>query len=558
MKTAIIYCRVSSKKQEKEWESLENQEKACRVFCKNNNMQILWVYKEAFTWKNSIRPLFDEAINNWIINQINYFIIFDIDRFSREWYWVYTQIKNRLADNNIELRDSKNVIQKSNMIYSDDVVDMNQYKWNKNNSSKYAEVFLSTHAEEEGLKILQRTIPREIQLEKQGYKVRQSNFWYKNKKIEAWVWKKTIQIPDEIESKWIIDIFETKANWILTDKEIVDILNIKWYRSRNWKKLNIKTLNKYIEMPIYAWIVVWKWTWYKPVIAPYSWLVSIKLWNEANNWKFFIHKNWKDIIIENNPLRKKAQKTDEEILIFKWLVRYEDYAMRSYIKKWNVYYREWSKCTTRFNISQKLLIEKFEENISSYNLPDFLKEGLKDWFIPFFNNQQKSNEQNEKIIDKEIKKLIEENKNLVRKNWAWKISDELMEEMIKENNLETEDLKIQLSKIKQNKDFISLKVAELIKVLLDTETLWKSWKLDWKWKVLKMLVDELYFDDEKGLNIQENELYETVRLLKNVEWHPHSIESTNLWENVFVQNFFQKIQDDYNNLYNKCKFFLNE
>jgi len=419
MKTAIIYCRVSSKKQEKEWESLENQEKACRVFCKNNNMQILWVYKEAFTWKNSIRPLFDEAINNWIINQINYFIIFDIDRFSREWYWVYTQIKNRLADNNIELRDSKNVIQKSNMIYSDDVVDMNQYKWNKNNSSKYAEVFLSTHAEEEGLKILQRTIPREIQLEKQGYKVRQSNFWYKNKKIEAWVWKKTIQIPDEIESKWIIDIFETKANWILTDKEIVDILNIKWYRSRNWKKLNIKTLNKYIEMPIYAWIVVWKWTWYKPVIAPYSWLVSIKLWNEANNWKFFIHKNWKDIIIENNPLRKKAQKTDEEILIFKWLVRYEDYAMRSYIKKWNVYYREWSKCTTRFNISQKLLIEKFEENISSYNLPDFLKEGLKDWFIPFFNNQQKSNEQNEKIIDKEIKKLIEENKNLVRKNWAW-------------------------------------------------------------------------------------------------------------------------------------------
>lgn len=39
--TSIIYCRVSTNKQKKDWESLENQEKVCRNFCQRNNIQVL-------------------------------------------------------------------------------------------------------------------------------------------------------------------------------------------------------------------------------------------------------------------------------------------------------------------------------------------------------------------------------------------------------------------------------------------------------------------------------------------------------------------------------------
>lgn len=64
MKKAVIYNRVSTKKQQNDWASLENQEKACRDFCKNNSIQVIWVFKEAFTWKKKSRPIFNEAISN--------------------------------------------------------------------------------------------------------------------------------------------------------------------------------------------------------------------------------------------------------------------------------------------------------------------------------------------------------------------------------------------------------------------------------------------------------------------------------------------------------------
>lgn len=54
MNKAIIYCRVSTKKQLKDWTSLDNQEKACRNYCKNNNIKVVWVFREAFSWKKLI------------------------------------------------------------------------------------------------------------------------------------------------------------------------------------------------------------------------------------------------------------------------------------------------------------------------------------------------------------------------------------------------------------------------------------------------------------------------------------------------------------------------
>ena len=185
MKTAIIYNRVSTKKQLNDWASLENQEKACREFCKNNDIKVIWVYKEAFTWKKKSRPIFNEAINNAKENNVDFFVVFDIDRFSREWYWAYTDIKTDLYKSWIELRDSKNIIQWNNIVIKNDIIDMKQYEWNIENSSEYAEVMMSTQAKIEWKKIIQRTIPREIELEQMWYKVRQANFWYENKKIKT-------------------------------------------------------------------------------------------------------------------------------------------------------------------------------------------------------------------------------------------------------------------------------------------------------------------------------------------------------------------------------------
>jgi DNA invertase Pin-like site-specific DNA recombinase len=49
-------------------------------------MIVFDVYAEAFTGKKTDRPKFNQAIQQAIENKVNYFVIFDIDRFSREGY----------------------------------------------------------------------------------------------------------------------------------------------------------------------------------------------------------------------------------------------------------------------------------------------------------------------------------------------------------------------------------------------------------------------------------------------------------------------------------------
>ncbi len=306
-KTAIIYCRVSTVKQLNNWESLDNQEEACRTFCERNDLQVVDVFYEAYTWKSSNRPVLNEAINNAKTNNINYFIVFDIDRFSREWYSGYTELKEKLESNNIILRDSKNIIWDSNIVIENDVVDMSQYKWNIESSSEYAEVLLSTQAKIEWKKIIQRTIPREIQLEQEWYRVRPSNYGFVNKKINTPNWKRTIQEQDFKEWKWVIEIFENRARWDLTDLEIVEELNLKWCKKRSWLPLDVKYLQELIVKPVYAGVISTKWTWNKPIKTPYEWLVSIETWNKANRWKIkIVEIDDKEIILEYNNWKEKT------------------------------------------------------------------------------------------------------------------------------------------------------------------------------------------------------------------------------------------------------------
>jgi len=228
MPNAIIYCRVSTNKQEKNWDSLENQERACRSYCKNNSINVIWVFKEAFTWKDQNRPILNKSILNAIENKVDYYIVFDIDRLSREWYSVYSDVKNHLQANWITLKDSKNIIWDSNLVVTNDKVDMSKYKWNRENRSEMAEMVYSAQAKIEWDKIIQRTIPREIELEQQWYQVRWPNYWYTNKKIKTLNWKASIQIKNWTEWDWVIYIFESRAEWLLSDKEIVEQVNLKW------------------------------------------------------------------------------------------------------------------------------------------------------------------------------------------------------------------------------------------------------------------------------------------------------------------------------------------
>ncbi len=260
---------------------------------------------------------YNEAINNAKVNGINYFIIFDIDRFSRWWFWVYDELKENLAASNIELRDSKNIIQQSKWVMENELIDMDQYAWNIETPSVYTEMMMTTHAQIDWKRILQKTITREVQLCQLGYQTRQPNFWYSNKKVRLDQWKATIQVRHPIEWEWIEQIFTMRADWNYADEEIVDILNAKWYKSRRWNKLSIMQLQLHISRLIYAWVMLEKWTWNKPIRAAYDGLIDIKTWNKANRWKvrvidlgnneIKVEYNVKNTIRVNKPIIKNRK-----------------------------------------------------------------------------------------------------------------------------------------------------------------------------------------------------------------------------------------------------------
>ena len=460
MKTAVIYNRVSTKKQQNDWASLENQEKACREFCKNNWIQVIWVFKEAFTWKKKSRPIFNEAINNAKENSVDFFIGFDIDRFSREWYWAYTDIKDDLYNSWIQLRDSKNIIQWSNVVIKNDIVDMKQYEWNIENTSEYAEVMMSTQAKIEWKKIIQRTIPREIELEQMWYKVRQPNFWYYNKKVKTNFWKATIQVKHHIEWEWIQEIFRKRAKGNLTDKEIVDELNLKWYRSRRDKPLSVKQMQVYISSTVYAWVINWKWTWYTPIKTPYKWLIDIKTWNQANRWKIKIieiddtevkieYNNKKEIQI-NQPIIKNRKNYNPDYCYSKVLKcpKCGSYLTASTSRWWNwklhyYYHCRWRATTKHTTYSIKRdqthkTIERVFKSIKpskeTLDLFDIIAKEVFEERKYELQEEQKDYKKYFKDLEKKEKEIIEKIDKVIDYPHLLELKNKELEEIVLEKN----------------------------------------------------------------------------------------------------------------------------
>lgn len=437
-KTAYIYCRVSTLKQKKEWDSFNTQENACRKYCKLNNIKVIDVFYEAFSGKSSDRPVFNNAIKMAKENNINYFLVFDIDRFSREWYSKYTDFKNTLKESWILLKDSKNIIWDEKVIMENEIIDMSKYTWNVENPTEMSEMVYSAQASIEWNKILQRTISKEITLEQKWHHVRAPNFWYKLKKVETIInWDKCFaknQIINEIEWPWIEEIFIQKNKWILSDKEITQKVNLMWYKSRKWKKLTIKQMQVYIKMPVYAWVICSKWTWNKPIYTAYNWLISIDIWNKANKWKYKIleKSNWELQILNwekevEEPIIKKRKKFDEDLpfrnLIKSSIIK-EKYisgskSVNSKKQIFPYYHPVRQKWTTGENIKK----EEFENNI--YSLLEEIKidEITEILFSDVFD-----------IIFEKNKEELVKNKIILKNRLKW-IKSEIIREEAKVDNV---------------------------------------------------------------------------------------------------------------------------
>ncbi len=322
-KNCLIYCRISSAKQAQQGESIGDQEKICLSIAERNTFKVLKVFKEQFSGRKDDRPVIDDIFSfiKKSSQKVNILIFRAIDRFTRGGTLGYENLKKRLADYGVELIDSNGIIQPSKNTLEHLGI---EYDWSITRPSEITELVMAQQGKNEVNQILTRMIGAEINLVREGYKIRPANDGFINSKKFVDGKKKVIQIPDPNRADFFIKIFDMSATH--TDQEIVDYVNAMGYRSKKqirWSKskdkiigsrggikLTVKQLQKIRQRPIYCGVNTEKWL-VDPIRTQYKGLVSIDCFNKANKGKVFVEEK-KDGSIgihkDYNPHKLKRMK----------------------------------------------------------------------------------------------------------------------------------------------------------------------------------------------------------------------------------------------------------
>ena len=84
MKTAAIYCRVSTDNQETEGTSLQTQLEACRNYCHDKDHDVAYRFSEAYSGLTLERPKLNELRELIRNEQIDLVVVYCLDRLSRD------------------------------------------------------------------------------------------------------------------------------------------------------------------------------------------------------------------------------------------------------------------------------------------------------------------------------------------------------------------------------------------------------------------------------------------------------------------------------------------
>lgn len=304
---AVAAIRVSTTKQGTDGDSPEAQREQIENFAKTRGI----IIKKYFVFLESAskeqQPM-QEAIDYCKNprNNIQAFVIKSIDRFTRGGSYSYDHLKLQLDICHVALVDIYGVIS-SQQINTLDHLGF-EYKWSKFSPSKKSEMLEAERAKDELRDIMSRMIGAEIRYTKAGFWMRQPPFGFVSEKIETGHGKRCVLRPHPEESKLIRRMFELRAKGTLSEQQIADELNtlgfrtrITYFRStadrtkvigkRGGKLLEPRKIVRYVQNPIYAGIIMEKWTNDKPVKAAFDGIVSIEAFNQANRNKVALEES---------------------------------------------------------------------------------------------------------------------------------------------------------------------------------------------------------------------------------------------------------------------------
>lgn len=310
-KNAVAAIRVSTEKQGRDGDSPEAQREQIERYAAARGITVkqYFVFLESASKdQQPVQPAIDYCKNPK--NDIQLFIIKSIDRFTRGGSHAYSELKTQLDQCKVKLTDIYGVISTEEVNTLDHLGF--EYKWSKHSPSKKSEILEAERAKDELRDIMSRMIGAEIRYTQMGYWMRRPPYGFISEKIETKNGKRCILAPHPTEAKYMTMIYEQLAMRV-PDVEIVAKVNELGFRTRvQYKRdkhdrtkiikklggdpLTVKAMQKLVRNPIYAGVNTEKWTGGKPVRCAFKGLVSIDLFNQANQGKKVIVEDDEDEI----------------------------------------------------------------------------------------------------------------------------------------------------------------------------------------------------------------------------------------------------------------------
>lgn len=427
----LIYCRVSSKKQVKEWNWLSSQEKRCRDYATST----LWIWVEKVfndewvSWwifeRKSIQELFKYIDRN---KQNSYIVIFeDLNRLSRD-IQVHALLKSEfkkrwveLACPNFKFEESPEWDFKENIS-----VIVSQYEKDKNKQ-----------------RVLQRMKSR---LE-QWFWCFRIPIWYKFIEAENG-WR--IMIKDS-EVSYIIKIWlEKYADWVLQNlSDLLKFFSNKWMKIKwikdNWKIYTKSHVYRIATNILYAWYLECE-KWDIPRLkAQHEWIISIKTFDRIQQRLIWMSQFDRDMencnnrIDEEFPLRGFLYCEDSKYMLSSWWSKWTHAKFPYYT------YPNWSPMRWK-SINRDVLHKEFTELLKNLTPKKDVLTCFEKIFYDVLNERKNNFEKHEQKIQSQINEVNKKIDNYVERIWSTN------------NEILIENYELKIENLQSEKEFISEKL----------------------------------------------------------------------------------------------------
>lgn len=186
--------------------------------------------------------------------------------------------------------------------------------------------------------------------------------------------------------------------------------------------------------------------------------------------------------------------------------------LTGYETKKNYYYKSERVPEQKINISERSIIDFFDDKINLYEFPKEFKKEIQQWAKKYFWELLDANLDNYNLFNKKLKDLQKKKDNTLNLYCDWKISDEDYKR--KSNEFEIENIKIthELNQIMDLDMQILQDTQNLLELLFNLSTSRKKANYVGKGVILRLILLELIADPKKQLKIQEDELFEHIKM----------------------------------------------